>query len=401
VIRIAFVIFVASIPFETVLGAETFSLSRLIGWAFFALAFIVQPNLVLRKPPAAFWWFALFLVVFYVNGFLQGGPLAEGGAWVLPQLLVMFWIAYNLLRYQDVFLPTIRALVLSCVGYSFLQLSGYGAYEISGRVSALQENLDSAATVLALGLVAAVGIAYGRRSSGGFAKLAAWIGFAMMGAGVVKTASRGGIVALAAGIGVLVLRQGSAWMRLRNGLIVVMGVLALVVMTASFETSRARWTRTFAKGIGPREKIYPAAVQMVLERPIRGWGAGTMVRELGLRTGQERRDTHNLYLWVLTEDGLIGAIPYFLGLGLCIRGAWRGRRMSYGIVPLAFLAVDLVANLSLTWGARKLHWMALALALASERPFVKSDAARSSERRRLALRLRPPEAGRQEIAAKA
>jgi hypothetical protein len=333
-------------------------------------------------------------VVFYVNGYLKGGPLAEGGAWVLPQALVMFWMAYNLLRFPEVFLPTLRMFVLSCIGYALLQLSGYGAYEISGRVSALQENLNSAATVLALGLVSAVGIAYGRRRGSLSAKLWAWVGFALMGAGVVKTASRGGLLALGAGIGVLTLRQGSTWVRLRNAFLVLLGVVALGAMASTFDVSRSRWTRTFEKGFGPRERIYPAAMKMIREKPIDGWGAGVMVRELGLRTRVDRRDTHDLYLWVLAEDGILGAIPYFLGLWLSIRAAWRGRLQTYGVVPLALLAVDLVANLTLTWGARKLHWLVLALALASAEPLIRRPLRRLvSRNRQIRSHQRPFEGG--------
>ena len=46
-----------------------------------------------------------------------------------------------------------------------------------------------------------------------------------------------------------------------------------------------------------------------------------LLHTTGARTGKERRDTHNLYLWVLTEDGLLGAIPFFFAIWLCVRAA--------------------------------------------------------------------------------
>ena len=325
-----------------------------MGWAFFPLVLVVQPEICFRRPPAAFWCFLAYFAVFYINGYLQGGEIVEAGGRAYPQLLIMFWMSYNLLRYQKVFFSTLGMFALSVVFFAALQLVGFDTYEISGRVSALEENLNSAATVLALGLVSALGIAYGQRQGGRFAKVAAWVAFAMMGLAVVRTGSRGGLLSLAIGIGVFVLRKGSAWIRFRNAVIVFLGLVVLIVLASTLEVSRERWERTFAeRNIGLRQKIYPTAWKMFLEKPIRGWGAGLMVAELGARTGRERRDTHNLYLWVLTEDGLLGAIPFLLGIWLCVRAAWRGRKLLYGVVPLAFLSVDLVANMAVSWGGSK------------------------------------------------
>ena len=108
---------------------------------------------------------------------------------------------------------------------------------------------------------------------------------------------------------------------------------------------------------------------MFLDRPIMGWGHEVNTIELGLRLGDRPRDTHNTYLWVLTEEGLAGGLPYFAGLALCARAAWRGRRSAYGLIPLSLLSTVLVVSLSLTWQYRKVNWLVLGLALAGEKPF--------------------------------
>src|SRR5439155_26549292 len=70
---------------------------------------------------------------------------------------------------------------------------------------------------------------------------------------------------------------------------------------------------------------------------------------------------------VLSSTGLAGTIPLLAGLGLCCAGAWRARRGSHGILPLALLLVVLAANMSGNWIASKLLWLVLAYGLASMR----------------------------------
>src|SRR5262249_31186920 len=135
------------------------------------------------------------------------------------------------------------------------------------------------------------------------------------------------------------------------------------------KTTRMRWEQTLGVGsrsrMSHREQVYPAAWQMFTERPVFGWGPVRHCFELGRRLNESYRDTHNLMLWVLTEVGLIGAIPFFTGIWLCLRAAWKARVGVEGILPLAMTLALLTANLSLTLHNRKLHWFVLAYALAS------------------------------------
>ena len=373
IIRIAFVLFVASIPFESFeLGLGQASPSRLLGWLLCAVA-VLQPDVCFRRPPHAYWWFAAFFAVFLVNGRVRGS-LFEAGVVPLTQLFVLLWLSSNLLRYERIFYATLYTFVASCVGVALLELSGLtpNAHAVRGRMSALEEDPNSLGTVLALGLLTIIGISYGRRRGGRVAKAIVWFCFAMLSLGVVRTGSRGAFVALAAGIAVLVFREGPAWLRARNAAIAAIALIVLIVLASTWEVTRRRWQMTLQKGsMAGREYIIPNAWHMFLEKPILGWAPGQNLVELGAREGMERRDTHNLYLLVLTEDGLVGSIPYFIALWLCLRSAWRARNLEFGLVPLALLVVVLVANLSLTWQWRKLQWLVFGLALASTGPILK------------------------------
>ena len=115
-----------------------------------------------------------------------------------------------------------------------------------------------------------------------------------------------------------------------------------------------------------REQIMPTAWSMFIESPIVGWGPINNVFELGSRFGRTKKDTHNGYLWVLTETGLAGAVPYLIALWLCLRAAWRARHGSEGSLPIALLITVFLINMSLTWHYRKMFWIILAYSVASE-----------------------------------
>jgi O-antigen ligase len=108
---------------------------------------------------------------------------------------------------------------------------------------------------------------------------------------------------------------------------------------------------------------------MFMDKPLFGWGAINKNIELGSRIGYPGpRDAHNLYLHILIESGLSGAIPFFSGLWLCWHAAWRARRGKQGVLPIAMLGLFLIVNMKGTYLIDKLFWIVLAYALASNHP---------------------------------
>ena len=71
-------------------------------------------------------------------------------------------------------------------------------------------------------------------------------------------------------------------------------------------------------------------------------GTGVQLVELGSRLGKSLKDTHSLYLIVLTETGLLGSILFFGGLGLLVRAAWLARVRIEGALPMAMLSCLLI-----------------------------------------------------------
>ena len=83
-----------------------------------------------------------------------------------------------------------------------------------------------------------------------------------------------------------------------------------------------------------------------MEKPFFGWGPISNYVELGARFGRQKLDPHNLYLWIMTETGLLGAVPFFIGLWICWRAAWRARYGTEGSLPIALLACLFIVNMT-------------------------------------------------------
>jgi O-antigen ligase len=135
------------------------------------------------------------------------------------------------------------------------------------------------------------------------------------------------------------------------------------------EMLRHRMEQAAEGGLAGRERIYPALLAMISERPVIGWGPIENQVEIAVRIGeleQERRDAHNLVLELLSTTGIAGALPFLIGLLLVFRSAWRARRGGLGLLPLAFLLAAFTGTISGTWIAAKILWLAFALALAAE-----------------------------------
>jgi O-Antigen ligase len=370
----AFVGFVASLPFEEglVLGHEELvSVTRLLGYALFGLA-LLQPRVCFRRPPRAVWWFATYIGLYAISGFFQPSPLLPqiyGTVFRFGQLFVVLWVGYNLLRYERVARWSLWGFGWACVAVAGLlvvagtDLRGGRA----GRETVFGQGVDSIAAVVALGGVALIGMAYGRGGARRITKLVVWAGLLVVAAGIARTGTRGALVELGVGLMALMASRGSARTRMRNAVIVVLALLVCYGVTISSAATAGRWQATLEEGnVTGRQSIYPAAWKMFTEKPILGWGPVTIYHELGYRLRLPTRDTHNLFLRLLTELGVVGTIPVCIGLALCVRAAWRGRSGTQGLLPLALIVASLIVNLSNTYLELKWFWVVLAYSLASE-----------------------------------
>ena len=373
IIRVAFYLFVLAIPFETAFMESASSIGTvpmMLGMAFVGTA-LLQPRICFKRPPAAFWCFAGYVFVCLILGMTQN--LIYAGQVVsrlltLTQLLLLMWISFNLFKHPEMCKGALMAHIAACAVLSIFMLTGTATVDNGqGRSTLFGDQVNTLAGMLAFGLIALVGLTYGRIRVERNMIILAWILFPLIGTALIMTGSRGRLIGLVLGIVLLVIMKDGGWgTKLKIGSVAALAIGFLILAALSNDAMRTRLERSYYEGdTAGRDQIMARAVDMFFEEPLLGWGPVRSRVELGSRVRWTQRDAHNLYLSVLIETGLLGAIPFFAGLLLVARAAWKARVGREGALPMAILGCLLITNMSGTWHNRKLFWLILAYALAS------------------------------------
>jgi O-antigen ligase len=379
-VRWSYLLFVFTLPFDaTGLGVMSGSLSvaKIAGLIFFAFYFVYYAFLSsegsFAHPPGAMWWFFIYVVIFALNSFL--GPIEFGRsdvavAFSLVQLLVFFWFTSDLLKKEnmarDVLLTYAIASCVLAVGTVF-GFPGFSPEIVGGRAEVFGDNPNASGQHMILAVLVLIGLTLNRAFKRWCTnKVLVPVLMMLLLAGMVATGSRAAAGALVIGCAAyLVPRWGSRQVVI-SVILATLGIGGSIYMIANNPEFAERWQATYYdEDWAGRQDIYGAAIDMISERPILGWSPIGAFYELGRRVGWPTgRDTHNLFLDLLVGVGLVGAIPFLIGLYLCVRTAWRARSGSFGMLPLALVAANLTASMThtnLTW---KPQWFVLALAFA-------------------------------------
>jgi O-antigen ligase len=384
VVRWALYAYIFSIPFEMPQRSIPVEIPTLVG-SVFLLATLLHRRAAYRYFPAPLTAFATYLWVFVASALVN---LASHELNVLNfflellQALLLFWTTANLLSNEPVRIGALRALALACGLRAVLQVAGIASTQRAlwtggYRVSALGQNVNLSALILTAGLLAALALPNVRDPKRrGWPAAVRWPLVVVIAVAIVQTGSRGGLIALATGVMMFLLSGPTLWARVRNAVaaVLVLGMLGFGAYHS--EAMRNRWSATLEEGtLAGRERIYPALLVMLRERPALGWGPVENQYELERRLqdpGYIKRDAHNLVLELLTSTGFAGTIPFLIGLVLCLARAWRARR-ARGVLPFAMLLAILTGTMSGTWIVSKILWLVLAHGeAASRRPSLAS-----------------------------
>jgi len=371
VVRWALYAYICSIPFEMPGRSIPVEIPTLVG-SVFLLATLLDRRAAYRRFPAPLTAFAAYLWVFVLAALvnLASHELSVGKFFLeMLQALLLFWTTANLLTDEPVRIGALRALALACGLRAVLQVAGLASTERAlwtggYRVTALGQNANLSALILTAGLLAALALPSARDPRRRWPAVLRWPVVVLIAVAIVQTGSRGGLLALAAGVTMFLLSGPTPWARVRNAAaaLALLGLLSFAAYRS--EAMRNRFTATFEEGtLAGRERIYPALLVMIRERPALGWGPVENQYELERRLqdpGYIKRDAHNLVLELMTSTGVAGTIPFLIGLTLCVSSAWRARRTTRGVLPFAMLLAILTGTMSGTWIASKILWLVLA-----------------------------------------
>jgi O-antigen ligase len=342
--------------------------------ALFILATMLQPRACYGRRPAALWWFAGYLYVYWLAFVLTPSsnlPGAVRASLFYVHGLLILWAASNLMRHREVARRVLLTLVFAAAILAIMTILGLGRIREthSGRAVVFGQDPNFAARSLSIGLLSVIGLAYGRPHSALRPRFIAWPIAAVIAVAMILGASRGGLLALAFGLWTFSFLGDTLGARVKNTTIALFAIGLCSWGALQSPLMKRRLAEAEAGDMAQRQEIFPASWQMFKERPLTGWGqSNQFVLARRLRLPPERwptRDTHNLFLEILTGTGVMGTIPFLMGLWLCGWSAWKARRGPEGILPTAHCAALLMANLSVNFIMLKVHWLLLAYALAS------------------------------------
>jgi O-antigen ligase len=378
-VRYAFLVFVFSIPFQSVelpyIAKGMLSLANLSGLAFFGLYLfhVVIFRKSLPEVPVAIRWFIGYFVVYaFVGSVLDEEPGREylTGLVSLTQIIVFFWCASDLLKDQRLAKSCLLVFALAGVVLAvggLLNLPGF-VPEVRERTRTLGMNPNRLAslmtsTAIILGAFCLTETHWTRVRKAVICSL-----MLPVFSSLVSTASRAAVGGFVIGALIFLFGRGGVQQKLVASLLTIGAIATLLFLLVANPAASRRWERFFQEGdTAGREEVWPAALEIIGEKPFFGWGRTSGFEELAdrLAKAHERFSTHNFVLHLLIEVGVVGTVTFLVGLGLCLWAAWRAREGPLGILPLALMTSVLTMMMTHTGLTAKQFWLFLALALAA------------------------------------
>lgn len=186
----------------------------------------------------------------------------------------------------------------------------------------------------------------------------------MLFSSMLQTGSRGAGSLFFSGIALACVFQYQV-RRLSNYFTIIPVALFLTAIFIFFGNSalHERFEKTIEEGdTGHRYELAQASMTVFMKNPIIGVGA-TYPKILGKAKGIDRPiAAHNAYLQMLLSFGIVGVIPWFLGLLFIVRSMWFVRKTPLGGVVASILFALFVYGAVANLGYNKIFWILLALA---------------------------------------
>lgn len=381
-VQFVYCAFVVSIPLETIFyfrydagrADSTVSLSRVLGVALLAAA-ASQWRSCFRKQPLAFWMAVWYLAVLSLSQLWipsAAFPRFHELQFTLIQMTALFLLSINLLADAPFRQRLFRVYGWWTAAIAAAMLLGAFniQFDLEGRDSIMSQDANATACMFSLAALCLAGDQKLLAARRGLARAVFSLGaIGVLVMAVLRTGSRSGLLAFCAGFLALAFAGGGKARSARVAAAAVVLALLGGLLVSEFNrgtVAAARLERSWDSGdTAGRDEIYREAWSMFLAKPLLGYGGANNRAELGARLNYPDRDTHNVFLAVLTEVGLVGGAAFFGCMLYGLVNGWRGGRASGDAVPFALMCALVVVNTAITGSREKLFWIVLAAAVAS------------------------------------
>lgn len=312
-------------------------------------------------------WFVLAFSTLLVARF-ELGPLVS-----LAQCFVLYWLCTSIFRDRNTAVNALLAFACGAFLVSILMILGIGieaqsegAFE---RITFLGTNANMIGIWETVGIVIVIGVVVQNPLNWGRFRFALLLLLPLLLHTLVNTGSRGAAVSLGMGLLCFLLTKGNLWKRIA-GVLLAFTLIAAAFWWAQDSILSARMTKTLDAGsLAGREELWPAAISMIQQKPILGWGMwgdGTIAADLGELNG---KDPHNVFLAFFVFGGVFAGVPLLLLALWWVQSSYRARKSPWGVLPLA-LGVVILSSMFKGGGfyLAKVAWFILALMTASAPP---------------------------------
>ena len=383
-------IFVLSIPTEDAVVLAGGSLTKLIGVAAFGVgvAALFRKDKLVFKPPSLFLIVtALFMVWGFVSYYWSLSPdRAVSRSVTFAQLLIMCWMVWEFGRTERDRAVLMQAYLLGAYITLYIALSAFFTSEAGFRDVGADINANDFAVVLAFGIPMAWRLTFFFKN-----RLLYWLNVLYLPlaiSGIVVVASRGGFISALVALMIIPVTFNKLGLLRKLGLVVLLVAGTWFIffyapqLFPNLQASTARLSETSSEltsgTLTGRRVIWAAGFELFREYPFFGVGQGGFERAVVDTSYGRSVSSHNAYLSVLVQTGLVGLVLFLLVIASVLLPALIGRfkQRSFTIILLMTL---LVSIFSLNADYYKFTWFVLSL-LACEVPILAVDSQTEARR---------------------